>query len=261
MHYKVNDVKRILNISRDTLRYFDNKRLISSMRDENNYRYFKSEDINKIFAYKMYRSLLFNMKDAEKLVSGHSVETQMAMLKNQVAFIESEQDYLNRVKKHIEMLTEKLEKWKESKDEFEIVTSNNSYYHYNQTEKYFIESEEVFNNTYKVLDRMPDLWPAFSYNLDCKEAPFSFGYGYVSYTNEKHPSEAFIHMPPVKCLYKLLEIESNLEEKVSIIMKEAEELCNKKGYTMEGRAYGNMLHEIIENSRPRRLFDIYIPIE
>ncbi|ABR47595.1 putative transcriptional regulator, MerR family [Alkaliphilus metalliredigens QYMF] len=261
MKYKVNDVKRILNLSKDTLRYFDNKRLISSMRDENNYRYFKCEDINKIFAYKMYRSLLFNMKDAEKLVSGDSVETQKTMLKNQLQFIESEQDYLNRAKKHIEMLAEKLEKWGRSKDGFEIVTSHNCYYHCNQTDEHFIKSEEVFTNTYKFLNHMPDLWPAFSYNIDCKETPYRFSYGYASYATESHPVEELLHLPAVRSLYKLFTIEDNLKEKVHDIMKEAENFCNKKSYNIKGKAYGNMLHEMIEDTGPSRLFDIYIPIE
>ena len=269
MKYKVSDVKRILNLSKDTLRYFDNKRLISSARDKNNYRYFKSQDINKIFAYKMYRSLLFNMKDAENLVSGHSVENQQRMLENQLQFIQSEQEYLNRAKRHLEMLSEKLQRWEVLKEAYEIVTSHECYYHCNQTGDQFIESEEVLRNTHAFLNQMPDLWPAFSYQVDCGKRTADAGagsdagvsFGYAVYTDESHLVENLTHLPSVPCVHTFLTVRDDFEAKLQEILEEAERFCSAKGYQMTGGVYGNMLHEIIENREASQLFDVYLPIK
>ena len=261
MQYKVNDVKRILNISKDTLRYFDNKHLISSRRDEkNNYRYFRSEDINKLFAYKMYRSLLFNMKDAEFLISGHSTDSLHSMLEKQISYINAEQIYLENAKQHLHLLAAKLESWSNFKGGFEITTSPNCYYHYNQTYQHFIEADNVFHNTYEVLNLMPNLWPCFSYNIDNQAVPYKFSYGYGYYTDGGAPLDQLIHFPAVQCLHTFFTLEKDLNEMIESVIQEAETYCTHTHYAIYGNAFGNILHEMIEQNKRMILFDMYIPI-
>lgn len=261
MEYKISQVKRILNISEDTLRFFDNKKLINSKRDKkNNYRYFNSNDVNKIFAYKMYRGLLFNMNDSETMISGKPIPTIALMLQNQLEYIKSEQVYMNGVKKHIELLSEKLHNWDEFKGGFEIVTSSNCFYHGNQMVNDFIVDDDIFENSYKCLDSMPDIWPCFCYDLEAESDTLqcSFGYGY--YTEGEPPLEGLTHLPSIKCLYTYFTLEDNLMQKVKEILEDAEIFCKKSGYTIYGKSYGNILHETLEGNQAIRLFDFYIPI-
>jgi DNA-binding transcriptional MerR regulator len=262
MRYKINQVKRILNISEDTLRYFDNKQLIHSKRDsKNNYRYFSSDDINKIFAYKMYRGLLFNMRDSEELISGRPVQNLENMLKSQLAYIKNEQEYMGGVKKHIELLVEKIQKWQQFNGSFEIVTSLNCFFHGNQTDNYFRAEDEIFANSYQCLNSMPHIWPSFCYDLENKQDKYQYSFGYGYYTEQEPPMEGLTHLPSSKCLYSFFIMENNLKQKVEELISEAEKFCEMNGYRICGKIHGDILHEMMEEDRLIRLFDIYIPIE
>ncbi len=260
MKYKISDVKRILNISEDTLRYFDNKKIIKTTRDENNnYRYFKAEDINKIFAYKMYRSLLFNMNEADQLISGRPIDMIESKLQEQLEHIGKEQEYLNRAKCHITLLTEKIIKWKHFKDGFEVTDSPNCYYHGNQTDSSFIREKDVFENTYQCLNYLPDIWPCFCYTpANFQPFPgFSFGYGF--YTDQAAPIQGLLKLPSTKCLYTMFILEGDLVQYLPKLIEKAEHYCKNRGYTLEGIPHGSIIHEMKEEDHIIRLFDIYIP--
>ncbi|GEM_PF-2298142 len=261
MKYKISDVKRILNISEDTLRYFDNKKIIKTIRDKNNnYRYFKAEDINKIFAYKMYRSLLFTMNDADQLISGRPVDMLESKLIEQLEVIGKEEEYLIRAKKHITLLTEKINKWKQFKGGFEVTKSPGFYYHRNQTASSFIRDDDVFENTYQCLNYLPDIWPCFCYApSQCRSVSgFSFGYGF--YTKQAVPIQGLLHLPSAKCLYTMFTMEGDLAQYLPELLLKADTYCRTNGHALEGILYGSIIHEMEENGRTIRLFDAYIPI-
>ncbi len=260
MKYKISDVKHILNISEETLRYFDNKNIINTIRDKNNnYRYFESEDINKIFAYKMYRSLLFNMNDADQLISGNPVDMLESKLKKQLEVIGKEEEYLIRAKKHITLLTKKVCKWKHFKGGFKVTRSPGCYYHRNQTDSCFIREDEVFENTRQCLNYLPDIWPCFCYAPSHFQniSGFSFGYGF--YTDQTIPIQGLLHLPSAKCLYTMFTLEGDLVQYLPNLLIKAEAYCKESGYTLEGVMHGSIIHEIKEENRTVRLFDIYIP--
>lgn len=261
MKYKISEVKRILNISEDTLRYFDNKKIIKTVRDKNNnYRYFKAEDINKIFAYKMYRSLLFTMNDADLLISGRSIGVLEEKLSEQLEVINKEQEYLIRAKEHINQLNDKISKWKESCGDFEIIKSPNCYYHRNQTASCFISKEEVFEHTYQCMNYLPDIWPCFNYEHTQAQTGSEFSFGYGFYTNQPAPIQGLLHLPPAKCLYTIFTLESNISEYLPILFLKAEAYSKERGFKLKGIMYGSILHELKEADCTKRLFDVYIPI-
>jgi DNA-binding transcriptional MerR regulator/predicted transcriptional regulator YdeE len=261
MRYKINQVKKILNISEDTLRYFDNKKLIRSKRDSNNnYRYFSSDDINKIFAYKMYRGLLFHMKDAEELISGKPVDNLEHMLQSQLQVIKNEQEYMEGAKRHIELLVEKIKQYQQFRGGFEIVMSPNCFFHGNQTDHYFRVEDETFNRSYKLLNSMPHIWPSFCYDPDKKDEDYQYSFGYGYYDEEEPPINGLTYLPARKSLYTFFTMENSLADKVEEILAEAEKFCEENGYVTRGKVYGNLLHEMQEKDKLIRLCDIYIPI-
>jgi DNA-binding transcriptional MerR regulator len=262
MKYKISEVKRILNISEDTLRYFDNKKIIKSVRDKNNnYRYFKSEDINKIFAYKMYRSLLFNMNDADLLISGKPIDMLEEKLSDQLEVIHKEQEYLIRATEHIKQLNIKINKWREFEGGFEITESPNCYYHCNQTASCFISKEEVFESTHECLNYLPDIWPCFNYDNIRRQPGVEFSFGYGFYTDEPAPIQGLLHLPPAKCLYTIFILESNLSEHLPELLHKAEVFCMEHGYKLKETMHGSILHEMKEADHTKRLFDVYIPFD
>lgn len=257
MKYKIKDVKRILNIKEETLRYYDNQNIIKTSRDEsNNYRYFKATDINKIFAYKMYRSLLFSSMDAKQLVSGNSEDYLLDKLNEQLTVIKNEQNYLERAHKHIFDLQIKLSKWKSFQGGFEIVESPGCYYHPNQTLDSFILNSTVFENSWHCFDYFPSIWPCFYYEPSIDDK-ISFGYG----IEVEHVELAdMIHLSPTKCLYTMFLLNTDLFEHMNTLLEEANQYCRQNGYSLSGITYGNILHETKKDGHISQLFDVYMPI-
>lgn len=258
MKYRINEVKNILNIKEETLRYYDNKNIIKTIRDKNNnYRYFKATDINKIFAYKMYRSLLFSSADAKQLVSGGSEAFLTEKLQEQLDFIEREQQYLEQASRHILCLQQKLRKWDTFPGGFQLTQSPEYYYHPNQTADSFILNEPVFENTCQCFQYFPAIWPCFHYDSS-SGARFSFGYGL--YTDHIQPSDEFLHLPPSKCLYTMFSLETELASYLDTLLDLAEDYCRQNNCTLTGNLYGNILHEIKKDDHTSRLFDVYLPV-
>lgn len=75
MRYKIGEVSKILNIPVETIRYYEKIGIINPYKDEeNNYRYYESEDINLLLDYKKYKSLGFSTNKISKIMTQDSLD-------------------------------------------------------------------------------------------------------------------------------------------------------------------------------------------
>ena len=75
MKYKIGDVSRILGISRDLLRYYEKKGVVSPQKDKtNDYRYYDTWDINFLIDCLWYKGLGFGIPQIAQMVTncGHA---------------------------------------------------------------------------------------------------------------------------------------------------------------------------------------------
>ena len=64
MELSISDVGKIAGISKDRLRYYEEKGLISPRRDtENNYRYYELDELLKAMAIQLYREMDLSVKE------------------------------------------------------------------------------------------------------------------------------------------------------------------------------------------------------
>lgn len=72
-HYFIGDMSRICNVSRKTLRYYDEIGLIPSQRhDDNNYRYYTYESLLAVPVIKYYKQMGFSLEEMKEYIKGDS---------------------------------------------------------------------------------------------------------------------------------------------------------------------------------------------
>ena len=113
MLYKTGDVERIFGIPAETVRFLEKKGLVKPIRDKRNgYRYFNSVDLNKLVAYKFYRSFEFSLDESIEILNLLShVES--------VGQIEHHMDVIARKIAHYQALLERLKELKHSFEQVE----------------------------------------------------------------------------------------------------------------------------------------------
>lgn len=65
--YLIGDVANLMGLSRDTLRYYEKRGILSSEKGENGYRYYNDQDISKLIAILYQRKMDIGLDDMESL--------------------------------------------------------------------------------------------------------------------------------------------------------------------------------------------------
>lgn len=74
MKYRIHKIAKMLNISSQLLRYYEQNGLITPARDENGYRYYTPEDISRLTGILRYKNMGFSLKECRELIYSCSLE-------------------------------------------------------------------------------------------------------------------------------------------------------------------------------------------
>lgn len=98
MQYKVNEVSRILNISIDSLRYYEKLGVITPKIDErNHYRYYDAWDINYLLEYLYYRRMDYSSQEILEFIHGDTVNAQIKKVKEKLDYYKEKKEYYDYV--------------------------------------------------------------------------------------------------------------------------------------------------------------------
>ena len=204
--YRAGDVEKILGISGETLRFFEKKGLVKPERDlTNNYRYFDTLDLNKMVAYKLYRSFEFSMEEAIEMVRIGN-DAQIERLSEQAHNIEAKArhyadlaDCIRNFKSNYKQLTALL-------DAPELTYCDAAILYYNQLNDAFEMCDTSRKATEMWLDCLPYVKIAIHVELSesGEVGNMHFGYGVEShyskvfrklapYTKKSYPQQLCVH--------------------------------------------------------------------
>jgi len=68
--YQIGDVAGLLGMSRDTLRHYEKRGILSPMKGENGYRYYSDQDIHHLISILYQRKMNLGLSDMEQIWSG-----------------------------------------------------------------------------------------------------------------------------------------------------------------------------------------------
>lgn len=116
MGLSIGDVEKITGISKDRLRYYEEKQLITPVRcADNSYRTYDNEEIMKLFGIQMYRAMDLGVKEIQQIQESGTIEEicdvfkrrqeelqlQMAQLQNQIDNVSRGIEDCERITKYL----------------------------------------------------------------------------------------------------------------------------------------------------------------
>ena len=104
--YRIGDVANLMGLSRDTLRYYEKRGVLSSKKEENGYRYYTEEDIYRLFSILYQRKMDIGLDDLEqiwKILIYKEMGFELGQIKQILALSLNQQKiYLEKKKEEIE---------------------------------------------------------------------------------------------------------------------------------------------------------------
>lgn len=260
MQYRIGEVQKILGISAETLRFFESKNIIKSTRNEHNrYRYYTNEDINKIFVYKMYRSMHFTMEEAIDLVSGNSIDHLHQILERQKELLENRKNVIEDIISNLTYSCNIIKKFHEDNQPFELGMTDNMYFFENQIEDRFVINEEKSQMIQRCFKQLHNCVPAFRCKYG-KEGSIQYGYGMTTNEIDEKLDKLGTYLGKQRCFHGLVKVKdrSELYHLVFQQVKLAEERYQMKCNSI---IYGRMHHEEKERDNVTWFYEIWAMID
>lgn len=167
---KRNEVEKITGLRRKAILYYEEKKLIRPAIEDNNYRNYSKEDLNRLIKISLYRRLGLNISEIKNILDSNNKE---------IGKILRDRDYKIELEKSKKNLLERIIKGddlKEITDELNILEKEESIYEkltrifpgyfgqaFFMTYKPFLKEklkeneEEAFNEYVSFLDKLPEI--------------------------------------------------------------------------------------------------------
>lgn len=100
-YYKINEISKIYDIGRDSLRYYEKIGILNPKRDNNGYRMYSLVDITTLNIIKELRNLGFGMQKIKEYLEVRSVNTTLSILELEISAIDERINELEKLKQNI----------------------------------------------------------------------------------------------------------------------------------------------------------------
>lgn len=82
--YTIKEIAELLNISKDTLRFYERKGIISPIKGENGYRYYTSDHVWTLLDIIFYRRINFSINEIDSIVNHSTIESIIKMTQEKI---------------------------------------------------------------------------------------------------------------------------------------------------------------------------------
>ena len=267
MRYKIGDVARILGISPDLIRYYEERGVVSPVKDpNNNYRYYDTWDINYLIDCLWYKNFGFGIEQIAHMVSESTYDSLLLSLEDKseeiLASIRHQEMLLQRMRRFCERLINT--KGYIGKCD---LRSNNEFIRYINRHNFTYDNRSDMQDISREwLKYMPFTRRYFEIpesNLtgetDGYAWGFSLGMQYVDQFN-------ITIRPPVVFVPSRLCIHSAFKsaEKDQFSARNIEfmtDFANENGLKVCDPAFGNLACSVVEDGRLTGYFEVWLPVE
>lgn len=265
--YTVGQVAKFLGISRDTLKFYEEKNLINPIQDEENgYRRYNVLDINEIVTVNFYRDIDIEIKKIQEIKNGESLDTIEAILDEKRKKLEDEIEYKKLLLKRTNEIKADYNNVKENLNKFTI-----------REMKPIIVTGEIRINEDDVSQTYTEILQKHDSTNRLKKPVNLVGVSRIVYFNEKDiTSERYILYKKLddnkaeegevisypKCIYIVIavpivndgdNIDKNMGESIT-------ETANSMGYKTKGMAFINMLFNGYKDGQNVQYLEVYTPV-
>ncbi|WP_066506898.1 MerR family transcriptional regulator [Abyssisolibacter fermentans] len=263
--YTIGQVAKFLGVSRDTLKFYEEKELLKPKHDdENGYRKYNHFDIYDIMTIKFYREIDFEIKKIQEIRKSKNVEEIEFLLKEKEEKILREIEYKNLLLKHIKLVKEDCEKIKQSLGKYTIkemkpVEVKGEITNFAAYDEY----EIIQKNTDNLKDAvtLTGLRRVISFDKEGIKGDKFIVVRKIEGLEKNVEGEIITHP---KCIYTIIEDGRYLTGGENIDNKVGDSLRNialENGYELVGLTYINILITTYEEGLERVFLEIYTPIK
>ena len=267
LRYKIGDVARILGISPDLIRYYEEKGVVSPLKDPvNNYRYYDTWDINFLLDCLWFKNFGFGIEQVAHIVSQNTyddlVENLDAKGDELEAAIRYQQLLLERIRKYSEILAN----LKGLIGQCEIRRSAEFVRYLNRYNTSYDKDSELQHLSRQWLKYMPFSRRYFEVPEDelLGEGDdyawgFSIGMQYVEeYGIEIKPPVTTV--PSKLCIHSAF-TSTGKDKFTARHLDYIIAFAERNGLKVDGCAFGNLACSVVENDEITGFFEVWLPIE
>lgn len=254
MKYRIHEIAKMLNISSQLLRYYEQNGLIAPSRDENGYRYYTPEDINRLIGILRYKNMGFSLSECKALMYSCSLEETIAKQSRQYNLYA-----WNLLKQQciLETSLERLKEWE--------------MYREGKWKEVFVQSPDILRITLntpqksnkEIINLMPVSFICPLLDLEhAEEIDWGFAIEKQYLDRLGLPVlQAYEHISGSVSLSFVAETMGNTYLSKEMFLQRKEEL-EKHGYHVKGKIWGQTIGNYLDDKQVHhRLHRFYMPIE
>ena len=262
--YRTSQLLEILGVSRDTLRYYEEKEIVKPNHDEtNNYRKYNDFDIYALLVADFYKKRNLSLKEVKKLQEGISIEDLESLLEIKAEQLEEtirNNNYMLQKIKETKVFCEQL---KEHLNQFsireipiyEVIGEFSDFYS-------FAEYPAILENIDMIKD---DILSKIMRKFTVDENGFLDSKMYIVEKHESiHKEKNGCYLLYPKCIYTIVEDgryqngHNDIKDKV---FEATLEWGSEQGLKPKGIAFVNTRLITYLDNKERAFLEIYIPVE
>lgn len=263
--YTIGQVAKFLGISRDTIKYYEEKELVKPQQNsENGYRTYNQLDIYNLTTVNFYRELDFEIKRIQEVRKGMSIEGIQLLLEEKEQQVLEEIAYKNLLLKKLQNAQEDCQKIQQYLGTFTIkemkpLAMLGVIDHYTAYEEYDALKENTDSLKKAVI--LTSLRRVIQFNEQGMQED-KFMIVRKLEENEKALQEQVLYHPT--CLYTVIEDGrwstggKNTDDQVEATIRR---VAKENGYELLGLVYINLLLATFEGGLERIFLEIYVPIK
>lgn len=267
MRYKIGDVARILGISPDLIRYYEEKGVVSPEKDPyNNYRYYDTWDINFLIDCLWYKNFGYGIEQVAHIVSQNKYDDLVGNLMKRgdeiLASIRYQELLLQRIRKYSEGLTS----LKDFIGKCDIRRCAEFVRYLNRYNMIYDNDSEMQALSRQWLKYMPFSRryfevPEDGLTGDGDDYAWGFSLG-MQYVEEFHvPTTPPVkHMPSRLCIHSAF-TSTGKDKFTARHVDFMTEYAEQNGLKVAGCAFGNLACSVVENEEITGFFEVWLPIE
>lgn len=263
--YTIGQVASFLGVSRDTLKYYEEKELVKPKHDaENGYRKYNAYDIHDVITTNFYRELDFEIKKIQEIRQGKSVADLEHVLTQQEAKILEEIAYKKHLLEKVKSVKEDYYKVKEYLGKFTVTEMKPLEVKGEITGYAAYEEYETIRNNTDSLKKAVTLMSAsrvIDFDEEGMKANRFIVVRNIEDTDKDIEGEVLAHP---KCIYTVIEDgrfvngEKDIDHEVGDSLLK---IAKENGYELIGKAYINILLTTYEETVERVFLEMYAPIK
>lgn len=259
----IGKVSKLLNIPRDTLRYFEKEGIVVPKKNaENQYRYYNDWDINFLIEYKRYRGYGFNVEETKQILHKDTIsDLQKRMVQNQERIKEKLQYYQYlylRNEKYIQRLAD-VEKRIGC---YHLTGMPEIDYFPIRYNRQYLCREDVAQMVTKWIEYFPFVDPIFvvkkPYDEDY-ECALSFSYAYNFNFSLPH-NHLIVPVRKTKAINTVIVAGGEHTFSTKLVNHTLEYMKNH-GFIPDGPIIGYYLARVHEKEGYKRYLDIFVPVK